>query len=201
MTFWDFCAPFYDVAEKTNGRAYGEMLKTVRELVPNGASVLEIAAGTGAISLTVSDKTRTVLCTDISERMLGIAKKKAAKRRASNITFGNVNIFKTGFCDGEFDVVIASQVLHLLDEPQKAAEELRRIAKTSVILPMSFTKNLRGAAKLGVGIYRLFGFSPKKEFDRSDYAAFLPEIGFEGCELMHIDGKIPMDVAVWQKRS
>lgn len=44
MTFWDFCAPFYDMAERTNGRAYGEMLKTVRELVPRGASVLEVVA-------------------------------------------------------------------------------------------------------------------------------------------------------------
>ena len=35
-TFWDFCAPFYDLAEKVNGRAYGEMLKTVNGLVPQG---------------------------------------------------------------------------------------------------------------------------------------------------------------------
>ena len=35
-TFWDFGAPFYDLAEKTNGRAYNGMLKTVREFVPFG---------------------------------------------------------------------------------------------------------------------------------------------------------------------
>jgi ubiquinone/menaquinone biosynthesis C-methylase UbiE len=84
------------------------MLKTVKELVPSGASVLEIAAGTGAISLSVADKTGTVLCTDVSERMLAVAKKKAAKHGVSNIKFGNVNIFGTGLPDSGFDVVIAS---------------------------------------------------------------------------------------------
>ncbi|MDR3051490.1 MAG: class I SAM-dependent methyltransferase [Oscillospiraceae bacterium] len=199
MTFWDFCAPFYDIAEKANGRAYDEMLKMVRELVPSGASVLEIAAGTGTISLTAADKANAVLCTDVSERMLAVAKKKAAKRGVSNVRFGNVNIFGTGLPNDGFDVVIASQVLHLIDEPQKAAAELRRVAKTLVILPMSFTKNLRGAAKLSIALYKVFGFSPKRDFSKEDYAAFLPEIGFDGCEVRQIDGKIPMAVAVWKK--
>jgi hypothetical protein len=64
---------------------------------------------------------------------------------------------------------------------------------------MSFTKDLRGTAKLGVGIYRLLGFAPKKEFDKEDYADFLINIGFEGCKIKQIDGKIPMCVAVWRK--
>jgi ubiquinone/menaquinone biosynthesis C-methylase UbiE len=55
MTFWDFCAPFYDFAERHNGRAYERMLKIVHDLVPQGASVLDAAAGTGAVSLSVSD--------------------------------------------------------------------------------------------------------------------------------------------------
>ena len=59
-TFWDFCAPFYDVAEGTKGRAYGEMPSVVRGLVPQGAVVLEAAAGTGAISLVVADRASSV---------------------------------------------------------------------------------------------------------------------------------------------
>jgi hypothetical protein len=64
---------------------------------------------------------------------------------------------------------------------------------------MSFTKNLRGTAKLSIDLYRLLGFSPKRDFSKEDYAAFLPEIGFDGCGVRQIDGKIPMAVAVWEK--
>ncbi|GHU60735.1 hypothetical protein FACS1894171_2610 [Clostridia bacterium] len=198
-TFWDFCAPFYDLAEKTNGRAYGEMLKTVKTLVPQGASVLEVAAGTGSISVAVAGKARSVLCTDISERMLKIARRKTAN--FGHVTVEKRSVFDLGKPDGAYDVVVAGQVLHLIDEPDKAAAELRRVANSMVILPMSFTKNLRGTAKLGLGVYRLFGFAPKIELDADDYAKFLPSIGFEDCEHIQIAGKIPMAVAVWNKRT
>ena len=41
MTFWDFCAPFYDLGMKANGEAYAKMLTAIQELVPHGASVIE----------------------------------------------------------------------------------------------------------------------------------------------------------------
>ena len=198
-TFWDFCAPFYDFAEGTNGRAYGEMLKTVNELVPNGSAVLEAAAGTGSISIAVSDKASQIICTDVSEKMLNVARRKITNRGIQNITVEPQSIYKIEKPDNSFDVVIAGQILHLIDEPEKAAMELKRISKQKVILPMSFTKNLRGTAKLGVDIYRFFGFAPKREFTREEYKIFLPTIGFENCEHIQILGKIPMAVAIWKK--
>jgi ubiquinone/menaquinone biosynthesis C-methylase UbiE len=198
-TFWDFCAPFYDIAEKTNGRAYDEMLTTVTGLVPQGATALEAAAGTGAISLAVANKASRVLCTDLSERMLHVARRKIAKRNIDNITIKIRSIYALEEPDASFDVVIAGQVLHLIDEPEKAAAELKRVAKSMVILPMSLTKNIRGMAKFGVGIYRLFGFAPKIEFSADAYKTFLPSIGFNNCEYICIDGKIPMIVGVYKK--
>jgi len=197
MTFWDFCAPFYDMATKANGRAYGDMLKAVFEIIPENSSVLEIAAGTGAISMAVAEKASKVICTDISGPMLKIAQKKAKKRNISNVSFQNLNIFDTGLPDNEYDVVIASQVLNLIDHPQKAAAELRRIAKKLVVLPMSLIKNLRGIAKLNIGFYRLFGFAPKLEFDNEGYTAFLSAIGFDRCEIIQIPGRIPIAIAVF----
>ena len=47
MTFWDFCAPFYDMAEQAN-TAYNGMLRRIFELIPQGASVPEaFACGIG----------------------------------------------------------------------------------------------------------------------------------------------------------
>ena len=199
MTFWDFCAPFYDFAEKRNGQAYGKMLDIVHSLVPQGASVLDIAAGTGSISLAASKNAESVLCTDISERMLAVAKKKAAKWGVGNIFFGNLNIFDTGESDNAFDMVIAGQVLHLIDEPEKAAAELRRVARRMVILPLTLTKDLRGMSRAKIRLWQLFGFSPKREFDEQSYKAFIESIGFVGAEFMMADGEMPMCIAVWEK--
>jgi len=198
-TFWDFCAPFYDMAEKNNGPAYTEMLQIVRERIPQGATVFEAAAGTGAISLAVSDKANHILCTDVSEKMLNVARRKTAKRGAQNITIENQDIFALDAADSSFDVVVAGQVLHLIDEPERAAAELKRIAKSMVILPMCLLKGLRGKAKWSVRLWKLLGFDPKIEFDAADYAEFLHTIGFEDCEIIQIAGKLPMAVAVWKK--
>ncbi|MDR1559872.1 MAG: methyltransferase domain-containing protein, partial [Clostridiales bacterium] len=95
MTFWDFCAPFYDRAERMN-TAYTGMLDLICDLTPADASVFEAAAGTGAISLAVADKAKSVVCTDISEHMLNVARKKASKRGVGNIAFDARSLFDTG---------------------------------------------------------------------------------------------------------
>jgi ubiquinone/menaquinone biosynthesis C-methylase UbiE len=153
-TFWDFCAPFYDIAEKAGGGVY--------------------------------------------EKMLNIARRKITRRNVKNITIATQSIYTLAYPNNSFDVAIAGQILHLIDEPEKAAAELRRVAKTAVILPMSFTKNIKGMAKLGVNIYRIFGFAPKIEFTPDEYTTFLPSIGFENCEYIQIPGNISMAVAVWK---
>jgi ubiquinone/menaquinone biosynthesis C-methylase UbiE len=104
MTFWDFCAPFYDRAEHTN-TAYIGMLRKMKERVPQGASVFEAAAGTGSISLDVSDKADKVLCTDISERMLNVARKKAERRGIKNVTFAQRSLFDTGEANSSYEVI------------------------------------------------------------------------------------------------
>ncbi|MDR2656965.1 MAG: class I SAM-dependent methyltransferase [Oscillospiraceae bacterium] len=199
MTFWDFCAPFYDKVERTNA-AYSGMLRLIRDLTPQGANVFEAAAGTGAISAFIADKAKSVLCTDISERMLNIAREKAAKRGLKNIMFSTRSIFDTGESDDTHDVVIASQVLHLIDEPQKAAAELKRISAGAVITSVALLKGLRGFfARPGVGVWRLLGFAPKREFDAEGYREFLCEIGLPPSRFEVIDGNMPIAVAVWTK--
>ena len=172
LTFWDLCAPFYDRAEQTN-IAYNGMLQLMCELTPQGASVLEAAAGTGAVSVSVADKAKNILCTDVSGRMLNVARKKALKLDAENIMFSARSIFNTGEPDGSYDVVIASQVLHLIDEPRKAAEELKRISRGSVITSVALLKGLRGLfIRPDVGVWRIFGFAPKRELTRTAIGSF-----------------------------
>jgi ubiquinone/menaquinone biosynthesis C-methylase UbiE len=125
MTFWDFCATFYDRAEHTN-TAYVGMLELIRDLTPENADVFEAAAGTDSISLAVADKAKRVLCTDLSRRMLKVARRKAQMRGAGNITFGTRSLFDTLEADGAFDTVIAGQALHLIDEPPMAVAVWRK---------------------------------------------------------------------------
>ncbi len=196
MNFWDFCAPIYDVAEKTNGKAYRGMLKAVSDLVPQGATVLECAAGTGSISIACSNKASKILCTDMSMNMLDVAKRKARKKNITNITFSECDIYNLNYADKTFDVVIAAQVLHLLDNPEKAAEELKRVASKIVIVPICLLNNLNRFARMKVSIWKLLGFAPKQSFSAESYKNFLEGIGLAPSSFEVIDGQMPMAIGV-----
>ena len=198
MTFWDIVAPLYDTFEVFN-KAYRQMINKVRDLIPQEANVIELACGTGNVSLAISDKANKVLCTDISDSMLKTASKKARKRNISNIEFEKASIFETGKHDNSFDVVIASQILHLLDEPKQACNEIKRITRDIAIVPIPLVREGTNWGKFLIKLYKVFGFKPKYDFDNDSCKIFLEEIGFNDCEYHTIYGAVSLGVAVWKK--
>ena len=127
MSFWDRIAGVYDLAERFNRRAYVETLRQVGELVPQWASVLECAGGTGEFSLAAAERAGAVMCTDLSQAMLDKAEAKARRRGITNISFlvRDMNALPDG--EGTYDVVIAANVLHLLLRPERALGALGRV--------------------------------------------------------------------------
>jgi Methylase involved in ubiquinone/menaquinone biosynthesis len=196
MTFWDFCSPIYDFAQKRNVN-YEQWNNAVVDCIDADSTVLELAGGTAEIAIRASRKARIVVCTDLSEKMLRVARKKA--RGLGNITFEIADLYDLRYADNSFDTVIASQVLHLLDNPQKALDELRRVAKKQIILPVCLLQNTQGFARLQINVWRLLGFNPKHTFDKASYLAFLERHGLEISYSTVIDGSMPIMVVVCNK--
>lgn len=193
--FWDKIAGVYDLAESINGDVYHEMCAQTERLVPVGAKVLDCAAGTGELSLAAAKKAESVVCTDLSEKMLKNARRKAGFFGAENITFETRNIFDLKDPDETYDIVIAGNVLHLLKNPEGAVKELWRVLKPGgkLLLPTFTTKN-RG--KLLIKLYKAIGFDPEASYSPSEYKKML-----EGCSIGKvytklIKGTIPCCYAV-----
>lgn len=200
-TFWDRTAFVYDIAESLNNRAYAGMLAEIAALIPPGARVLECAAGTGQISLTVAPKAQSVLCTDLSLPMLAQARQKAAKRGLKNITFAQRDLLALPEDDGSFDIVIAANVIHLLDDPQAALLGLWRVVKAggALIVPTFLTKESKKGFPLLIKVYRLLGFRPASNFSAADYRALLDKCGLSAPSLKIIEGLVPLGFAVFRK--
>lgn len=58
-TFWDKIACLYDLAEFTNKSVNDQMAKAVENEIPQGALVLDCAAGTGALSMAAAKRQST----------------------------------------------------------------------------------------------------------------------------------------------
>lgn len=187
MDFWSTFARFYDVSEALNGDVYREMLEITTQLVPHGAAVLDCAAGTGELSLAAARKAERVICTDCSGEMLKVARKKAKKRSFVNIEFERANIFHLDYADGEFDVVIAGNVLHLLEKPENAVRELARVTKSGgrILLPTFMTKDKSAISNTLLKAYKRLGFEPNAEYSPKEYVEML-----KGCNAGEVKSKL-----------
>lgn len=194
MTFWDKIAGLYDIAESFNPKPYKAMLEGIKAVVPNGANVLDCAAGTGELSIAAAEKAGHVLCTDMSLPMLERARKKCAKRGIKNISFAERDIFSLPDEDNTYDVSMAGNVLHLLEEPEKAVRELCRVTKQGgrVILPTFMAKNSNPLIK----IYTLLGYRAFASYTMESYEKMLKDCGCGRVKVTKISGLVPVAFGV-----
>lgn len=194
MTFWDRIAGIYDFAESFDSGAYKAMLEGIKKIVPEGANVLDCAAGTGELSVAAAEKAGHVLCTDMSLQMLERARKKSAKKGIKNISFEERDIFSLPDEDNTYDVSIAGNVLHLLEEPEKAVRELCRVTKQGgrVILPTFMAKNSNPLIK----IYTLLGYRAFACYTMESYEKMLKDCGCGRVKVTKISGLVPVAFGV-----
>ena len=202
-TFWDRFAFAYDAAESLNKKAYSDMLYNIVSLTPDNAEVLECAAGTGAISISVAPKAKSVLCTDLSAPMLEKARQKSEKKGLRNITFAERNLLALPDEDNRYDVVIAANVIHLLDNPYAALAELWRVTKNGglLIVPTFLTNSGKKGFNFVMKCYKLIGFRPANSFNEAQYREMFEKSGLPRPDITVLKGLMPVGFAVFHKDS
>lgn len=198
--FWDNVAGVYDIFEniinkKTN---MGLCVKVEKEISETD-EVLECACGTGLLSGIIAKRCKSLIATDFSVKMLEKARKKHSAY--TNIEFREGNILQIEYPNEKFDVVVAANVIHLLDEPYKALAELDRVCRKGgkIIIPTYMNKNDKGKTSGFVNVIGKAGADFKRQFTFDTYKRFIKDAGYEKVEYTLIEGKIPCVVAVITK--
>ncbi len=125
--FWRRHANRYDrVARLLNGN-FDDMVACVAEIVDGSTRVLEIAAGTGLVTQAMAGVVGHLVATDTSEAMLEALRGRMAHLGASNVEVRTADAQALPFEDGEFDALVAANVLHLLPDPAACLSEMRRV--------------------------------------------------------------------------
>ena len=198
--FWDRVAFVYDVfANIINKKVHKKLKEIVANEITKEDDVLEGACGTGMLTKVVAPKSKSIIATDFSSKMLKRAKKKC--KNFNNVEFMNANIMKLDFDDNSFDIVIAANVIHLLDDPIKAINELDRVCKENgkIIIPTYMNKDEKGntsgfAKRIGKA-----GANFKRQFTYDSYKVFFNELGYKNVEYKMINGRVPCCVALIKK--
>jgi len=124
--FWSHVAEKYDrVVDLQIG---GKTRSMIRERVAREGQlgcVVEFGCGTGYYTEELARRSDAVLATDISPRMLQIAKRRV---KAANVTFQVEDCQHTSLPGATFDAAFISLVLHFT-EPGRTVLEMRRILR------------------------------------------------------------------------
>ncbi len=193
---WDKLSPFYDVFETIyNGKCYKGIAEKIKDYVTEDDIVLECACGTGLLTLPMAQKCKKLMATDYSVGMLRQTKKKVAKY--ANTKVRKASILELPFQDDRFDVVVAANVIHLLDEPEKAISELKRVCKPGgkIILP-TYINNEKKNAVIAAKVLSVFGVNFKRQFSLASYKEFIASHDISQVEYSVVEGHMPCAFAI-----
>jgi len=125
--FWDFLAAGYD--REPDDPSKRKDLETILKYLNPGDVVLDFACGTGTLSIELASQVKEIHAIDISSRMIAAASKKSSERKVVNIRFLHTTIFDETFTNAAFDVVMAFNILHLLDDTRQVLQRINHLLK------------------------------------------------------------------------
>ena len=128
--FWDKNAGRYDRFMRKDRAAYDEMYELIRPVVKT-KTVLELATGTGLIAKNIVSAAAHIEATDASAEMITEAKRDT---RSAKLHFSVQDMFRLPYANQSFNVVIVSNALHIVPQPEKALQEIKRVLKDDVVL-------------------------------------------------------------------
>jgi len=175
-TFWDRTAKIYNHFMKKDHKAYKQMYSLIYPVVRH-KQVLELATGTGLIAKHIVRSADHIEATDASQEMIEQAKQGV---KSTKLYFSVQDMFHLPYADQSFDVIIVSNALHIVPEPEKALAEIRRVLKEDgILIAPTFThagNDFRGKVK--AVFMKLAGFPLHSKWTSHEYLAFLRENGW-----------------------
>ncbi|MGD8930264.1 MAG: class I SAM-dependent methyltransferase [Lysobacterales bacterium] len=118
--FWDKRAEKYAQRPVADQESYNKKLEMTRSYFQNDSEVLEIGCGTGSTALAHAPYVKHVLATDISPAMIEIARGKAEAGQSDNVSVEVQACEGLEIRESSYDIILALNLLHLLEDPQAA---------------------------------------------------------------------------------
>ena len=195
--FWDKNAGRYDRFMRKDRAAYDEMYELIRPEV-KAKTVLELATGTGLIAKNIVNAAAHIEATDASPEMIAEAKR---DNRLAKLHFSVQDMFRLPYVEESFDVVIVSNALHIVPQPEKALAEIRRVLKDDgVLIAPTFTHAGNSfSGKVKAFFMKLAGFPLHSRWTSEEYLRFLRQNGWDVRKIVILKASFPLTYAECEK--
>ncbi|MGH1445424.1 MAG: class I SAM-dependent methyltransferase [Cognatishimia sp.] len=196
VTFWDGIADKYSKTPISDMESYEYTLNRTRSYLTQSDRVLEVGAGTGRTALSLASQVGEIVVTDLSDAMLDVGRAEAKADGVENISFERCDA--GALPEGPFDVVLAHNILHLIDDLDGSLSAMHRALKPGgLMISKTFCKPEGGGGSFKITMMRMIlplmqmvGKAPfvairsVAEFEAAIWAA-----GFETVETMTVPKK------------
>jgi ubiquinone/menaquinone biosynthesis C-methylase UbiE len=173
--------------------AYEKIYELIRPVVKD-KTVLELATGTGLIAKHIVKVAACIEATDASPEMIAEAKRGNC---SAKLHFSVQDMFSLPYAGNSFDVVIVSNALHIVPQPEKSLREIKRVLKDDgVLIAPTFThaeNSLRGRIK--AYFMRLAGFPLHSRWTSEEYLSFLRQNGWRVRKSAVLKASFPLTYA------
>lgn len=122
--FWDRIAPRYAQSPISDPDAYEATLARVKTYLSRDHNAVELGCGTGSTALTLAPFVAEYEGTDVSQGMIDIALEKAWNASMPNLSFRRADAEETFKMNGDPDVILAFNLLHLIPQLEYTLEAI-----------------------------------------------------------------------------
>ncbi len=191
--FWDKNAGRYDRFMRKDRAAYDEMYELIWPVVRH-KTVLELATGTGLIAKNIVNAAAHIEATDASPEMIAEAKR---DNRSAKLHFSVQDMFRLPYVEESFDVVIVSNALHIVPQPEKALQEIKRVLKDDgVLIAPTFTHAGNSFSGMVMAFFmKLAGFPLHSKWTSEEYLRFLRQNGWAVRKSAVLKASFPLTYA------
>ena len=181
--------------------AYAAIIENIIMDVSPSSKVLEVATSTGILSIKFSNKAAHITAIDIAPEMLKVAREKSASLQITNIDFEIGDICNLKYQDQSFDIVVASNVLHLLFNPELALQEIKRVLRDNgKLIAPTFCHGTNLRSRILSAILSVLGQNTKNRWSPKNYKEFVEGQGFTISKEVFVEDRIPLLYLVAEKK-
>jgi ubiquinone/menaquinone biosynthesis C-methylase UbiE len=179
--FWDKIARKYARDPIGDMAGYERTLEAVARRLAPEHRVLELGCGTGTTALRLAQGVAQYVASDVSAEMIAIAREKAEGAGLPQLTFEVASADAAPGPEGHFDVVLAFNLLHLINDRRAALEGAHRLLKPGglFISKTPLLKEMNPLIRAAIPLMQALGKAPHvAAFDANELERDLTAVGF-----------------------
>lgn len=178
--FWNKSASRYDEVEEKDMVVYERIFEEIKPYLNKESYVLDIGCGTGALHEQISTLVHQIVGVDYSEKMIEVAKGKAATKNLSNVKYICGTLNHNSIKENSYNIVTAFYLLHLFEDLASELGQIRGLLGDHGYF-VSVTPCMKESVVLGtlLGFSGAVGITPKiKKYSYKDLAESIKKSGF-----------------------